>query len=119
MAGTDPDMGGAEIVSRLARVGGGSAYPVYAPLLVRDAKVVAGLRAESGIAQTMARYDHLDVAVVPIGGWSEQTSTVHGALSAAERADARRRGVVGEIGGRLFDADGRHRPPWLTGDWWR
>ena len=36
--------------------------------------------------------------------------TVHGALSAAERADARRRGVVGEIGGRLFDADGRHRP---------
>lgn len=109
MAGTDPDMGGAEIVSRLARVGGGQAHPVYAPLLVRDASLVAGLRAESGIAQTVARYGRLDAAVVPIGGWSPTTSTVHGALSRAERADARRRGVVGEVTGRLFDVDGRHR----------
>ncbi len=81
---------------------------MYAPLLVRDASLVAGLRAESGIAQTVARYDRLDVAVVPIGGWSPRTSTVHGALSRAERADARKRGVVGEVTGRLFDADGRH-----------
>ena len=108
MAGTDPDLGGAEIVSRLARVSGGQGHPVYAPLLVRDASLVAGLRAESGIAATVARYDRLDVAVVPIGGWSATTSTVHGALTRAERADARRRGVVGEVTGRLFDADGRH-----------
>lgn len=107
MAGTDPDMGGVEIVSRLAAVGGGRALPVYAPLLVRDAAVAAGLRAESGIAQTFARHDRLDIAVVPVGGWSAATSTVHAALSDAERADAVAHGSVGELMGRLFDADGR------------
>ena len=108
MAGTDPDMGGVEIVSRLARVGLGQAYPVYAPLLVRDATVAAGLRAESGIAQTFGRYDAIDVAVVPVGGWSHTTSTVFGALSEDERADAAARGAVGEVTGRVFDAQGRH-----------
>jgi DNA-binding transcriptional regulator LsrR (DeoR family) len=108
MAGTDPDMGGVEIVARLARVGSGQAHPVYAPLLVRDASVAAGLRAESGIAQAFGRYDDIDVAVVPIGGWSVSTSTVFGALSEAERADAAARGAVGEVTGRVFDARGRH-----------
>ena len=75
---------------------------------MRDATVAAGLRAESGIAQTFARYDDIDIAVVPIGGWSATTSTVYGALSDAERADAAARGIVGEVTGRLFDADGRH-----------
>ena len=108
MAGTDPDMGGVEVVRRLARLAGGLVHPVYAPLLVRDATVAAGLRTESGIAQTFDCYDDIDVAVVPIGGWSASTSTVFGALSDAERADAAARGAVGEVTGRLFDAQGRH-----------
>jgi len=108
MAGTDPDMGGVEVVARLARVSGGQAHLVYAPLLVRDATVAAGLRSESGIAQTFGRYDDIDIAVVPIGGWSATTSTVYGALSDDERADAAAHGAVGEVTGRLFDAEGSH-----------
>ncbi len=95
MAGTDPEMGGVEVVRRLARMADGVAHPVYAPLLVRDATVAAGLRTETGIAQTFDRYDDIDIAVVPIGGWSATTSTVFGALSDAERADAAARGAVG------------------------
>ena len=108
MAGTDPSMGGVEIVARLARVSGGQAHPVYAPLLVRDETVAAGLRTESGIAHTFAHYDDIDVAVVPIGGWGPTASTVFDALTEDERADAAARGVVGETTGRLFDGRGRH-----------
>ena len=108
MAGTDPSMGGGEIVAQLARIADGQAHHVYAPLLVRDEAVAAGLRAEAGIAQTFARYDSLDVAVVPIGGWGPTTTTVFAALTDEERGDAAGRGVVGEMTGRLFDRRGRH-----------
>src|SRR5699024_9984134 len=58
------------------------------------------------IAEALARADSLDLAVVAIGGWTPQSSTVYPTLSAADRAAIEAHAVAGECSGRLFDADG-------------
>ena len=101
-----------ELIQHFKALPGVRTWPIWAPLTVRDATTAAGLRAQPQIAEALARADSLDLAVVAIGGWTPQASTVYPTLSPADRAAIEAHEVAGECSGRLFDADGRelHAP---------
>jgi len=100
------DTGTVEMVRRAAAIGGGRAYAIYAPLVVPDAAAAASLRGQAGIADALQRFDGLTKAVVSIGHWSQDHSTVWDAVSDRDRRRYRRLGACAEVSGRLFDADG-------------
>lgn len=98
--------GSVETVRRAAALSGGPAYPIYAPLILPDAATAATLRSDPGIASASAHYDRLTTAVVAIGGWDDQNSTVFQALDPEARERYTELGVCAEMSAQLFDADG-------------
>ncbi|MFC4565079.1 sugar-binding transcriptional regulator [Nocardiopsis mangrovi] len=98
--------GSVETVRRAARLSGGPAYPVYAPLILPDAATARTLRADPGIAAAFAHFDRLTTAVVAIGGWDDRSSTVFESLDPEVRERCAELGVRAEISAQFFDADG-------------
>ncbi|MET9506864.1 sugar-binding domain-containing protein [Streptomyces sp. NPDC006622] len=93
-------------VSLAASLAGGTAYPVYAPLVLPNALTAAVLRSQPTIAAALTRFDALTTAVLAIGAWEPGLSAVHDALSAPDRRRHAAMGVVAEMSSLLFDADG-------------
>lgn len=106
LAGLGADTGSVESVRTAAVVGGGRAFPIYAPMVLPDAATALSLAGQEAIRTTLDRIGSVTVAMVAIGGWREGLSTVWGSSIPRERAAAARAGAVGEIGGRLFDRHG-------------
>ncbi|GAA0522566.1 DeoR family transcriptional regulator [Saccharopolyspora subtropica] len=105
-AGMDMRDRSVETVSRVADATGGTAYPIYGPLVLPDRRTTDILRRQPGIAETFDQFQHLTKAVVSIGAWQPGESTVYDALSPAEREAIGRRGAAAEVAARLFDAEG-------------
>ncbi|WP_275002984.1 sugar-binding transcriptional regulator [Promicromonospora iranensis] len=95
------------LINTFEQMPGVRTWPVWSPLLVADAATAAGMRRQPEIADALARADHLDVAVVAIGHWSDRTSTVYPQISPEEQRAATEAGAIAECSGRLFDAAGR------------
>lgn len=95
-----------EAVRRTAAVGGGEAYPIYAPMIVDDAATATVLRRSPEVATALAHADRLDRAVVSIGAWGSPRSRVYRRLSLEDQRRGLDNGAVGEICGRVFNADG-------------
>jgi DNA-binding transcriptional regulator LsrR (DeoR family) len=106
LAGPDIEAGSVESVRRAARVGGGQAFPVYAPMVLPDPATVRSLAGQSAVRRVLDRFADVTVALVAVGGWSAELSTVWQAVDPEECRRATRAGAVGEIGARLFDAHG-------------
>ncbi|MFC8304236.1 sugar-binding transcriptional regulator [Specibacter sp. NPDC057265] len=114
LAGALPAAGGSgnplELIQRLGRVGGGLTWPMWAPLVVDSAATAAGLRRQPEIADAMRKADSLDLAVVAIGAWAPNLSTVWDRVDNADRQDGLRKGAVAECSGRLIAVDGTAVP---------
>ncbi|MGN6272686.1 MAG: sugar-binding transcriptional regulator [Protaetiibacter sp.] len=95
-----------EIVRRVASVSGGTAFPIYAPMLVDDATTAIALRRLPEVAEALARVSHVDVAVASIGGWDPSSSQLFDALPPRAAREATALGAVGEVVGRVFDEHG-------------
>lgn len=95
-----------ELIQQFKRLPGVRTVPIWSPLVVSDPGTAHGLRQQPQIATALRRADSLDVAVVAVGGWSPQASTVYPTLSSADLDTISPQNVVGECSGRLFDADG-------------
>jgi DNA-binding transcriptional regulator LsrR (DeoR family) len=106
--------GSVESVRRAARIAGGDALPIYAPLVLPDTGTAATLRAQPGVARVFAEFPRVRVAVVSIGAWGPGVSTVYDSLGSEEREGYAESGVVGEMAGLLFDAGGALVAPELT-----
>lgn len=109
LAGALPVPGGGnplEIIQRLGRVGGGRTWPMWAPLVVDSAATASGLRRQPEIADAMRKADSLDLAVVAIGAWAPNLSTVWDRVDNAVRQEGIAKGAVAECSGRLIAADG-------------
>ncbi|MGH3318390.1 MAG: sugar-binding transcriptional regulator [Nocardioidaceae bacterium] len=106
LAHPDRDTSTVEVVRQAASVGGGRAYPIYAPLVVPDAATAAALRGEPRITDAMSWFDELTKAVIAVGAWTPHHSTVWDAVTPAEQEDCLARGACAEVSGRLLDADG-------------
>jgi len=107
LAGRDGEPGSVESVRRAAAVGGGRQFPIYAPMVLPDAQTTRGLGRQEAIRHVLDRIPTVTIALVAIGGWSQETSTAWESATPADHVLARDAGAVGEIGGRLFDARGR------------
>lgn len=109
LAGALPVPGGGnplELVQRLGRMGKGATWPMWAPLVVDSAATANGLRRQPEIADAMGKADSLDLAVVAIGAWGPNLSTVWDRVDNAVRQEALANGAVAECSGRLIAADG-------------
>ncbi|MDX6326064.1 MAG: hypothetical protein QOK15_2418, partial [Nocardioidaceae bacterium] len=95
-----------DLVHRAARLSGGSAYALHAPLVVDDPAVARALRRQPGIADTLQIADDVDVSVVAVGAWRSGCSTVWDAVTPTVQKAGIRAGAVGEVIGRLVGADG-------------
>ncbi|GAA4655747.1 sugar-binding transcriptional regulator [Arthrobacter cryoconiti] len=109
LAGALPVPGGGnplELVQRLGRLGGGTTWPMWAPLVVDSAATANGLRRQPEIADAVRKADSLDLAVVAIGAWAPNLSTVWERVDNTVRQDGLDKGAVAECSGRLLAFDG-------------
>jgi DNA-binding transcriptional regulator LsrR (DeoR family) len=97
----------AEIVQRLAAVSGGTACPIYAPLVLDTAETAAALRRQPHVAEALSRFDQLTIAVMAVGTWDPPNSRLRSSLTEQEREALQRQGVAAEVCASLVDAEGR------------
>lgn len=96
-----------DLVRDAARLGGGAAHQFYAPLVANDPASAETLRRQSNVADAFSLVSEVTVAVVGVGGWRTQESTLYDLATDAEQAALQAAGVVGEISGVFFDQDGQ------------
>ena len=91
----------------LAAAFGGTAEHLHAPVIVQSHEAAQVLRADPAIARTLERAAAADVALVGVGGRDDRIEFSQGAqLRPDEWESLLAKGMVGDIGGRFFDADG-------------
>jgi DNA-binding transcriptional regulator LsrR (DeoR family) len=95
-----------ELIQRLGRVAGGKTWPMWAPLVVDSAATANGLRRQPEISDALNKADSLDLAVIAIGAWGPDVSTVWDRVDNPVRKAALEAGAVAECSGRLIDANG-------------
>lgn len=107
-AGSDPTA--LDLVREIGRRTSGPTYTFYAPMIVTDEAAAAAIRRQVDVAAAFEHLDELTIALVGIGAWHPDLSTVAQALhreSPDSFAEAAERGIVGDIGGITFTADGQ------------
>ncbi len=105
LAGT-VQLNGLEILRRVTEVNGGTAYPLYAPMIAPDAAAAAAYQQQPEVRSTKERYRHLTTAIVSVGSWDPPVSQVYDRLSKTERQTLLQAGVTAETCALMFDRDG-------------
>jgi DNA-binding transcriptional regulator LsrR (DeoR family) len=95
-----------ELVRQIALNSGGSAHPIFAPLVVGDEGVAEALRRQPDIERAIAQFRNVTTAVVAIGSWDPPESQLLETIRPEERQSLLDRGVVGEVGATLLSAEG-------------
>jgi DNA-binding transcriptional regulator LsrR (DeoR family) len=96
----------ADLVSRMAAAGDGTAYPIFLPMWVEDASLVKRLRTEPSVAQVLDLYDRIDVLVSGIGSWNPPVSCLYDAFSKAWKRQVLAAGVRADLCATLIDDTG-------------
>jgi DNA-binding transcriptional regulator LsrR (DeoR family) len=102
----DVDEGSIELVRDVARIANGPAFCFYAPMIVPEADTATSLRAQTEVAQAIARFGELTKAIVSIGAWAPGQSTVADAISQTEYDEYERLGTCAELCGIQLDSEG-------------
>ncbi|MHC9295940.1 sugar-binding transcriptional regulator [Mycobacterium sp. LTG2003] len=97
---------GADLVRRISEVSGGRSWPMYAPLVVSDARTAASLANTQQIQETFDQHPKVSCAIVSVGAWTEGASQVYGSLSTEEVRQLDAAGVCAETCALLLDAEG-------------
>jgi DNA-binding transcriptional regulator LsrR (DeoR family) len=105
-AGSDLGQSPVELVRLIAQNSGGSAHPIFAPLVVETAETARSLRQQPDIARAIAMFADVTTALVSVGSWNPPDSQLYEFLPHAERDDLVDRGVVAEVSATLLSADG-------------
>src|SRR5882724_10074569 len=85
-----------------------SATVIPSPIMASTPELAAALRAEPTIQQVLKQAAEVDHAVVGVGTPTADATIVHmGYLNPDDARELRERGVVGDILGQFFDAEGR------------
>lgn len=110
----DDDASPVESVVQAARLAGTKGHVFFAPLIVDDEEAAAAVLRQPSVGQALAQARRVTRAVVGIGRWAPQTSTIHDAVRPHVRADVHAAGAIGEIAGVFFDAEGSIVRPELS-----
>jgi DNA-binding transcriptional regulator LsrR (DeoR family) len=106
LARPDVDANSIELVRNVARLSGGPAYLFYAPLVVPDAAAARILRQQPEVSEAIAHFAQITKAVVGLGHWSADHSTLYDAFDPQARDELERSGVVGDVSGVFVTSDG-------------
>lgn len=105
--GSDLDESPVEIVRRVALRSGGTARPVFAPLVVDDPGTAAALRRQPDVAAALRMFDSVTTAVVSVGSWEPPDSQLLRTISDDEKDRLLAAGVRAEVASLLVSDDGR------------
>ena len=101
-----------ELVRRFAAASGGPAYVFHASTIQVDDHAAEAVRQQPEVAGARSRLASVTVAVVAVGRWAPGASTLHDAMTAADRAEVDGHDVLGEVSGVFVGPDGAlPRPP--------
>jgi DNA-binding transcriptional regulator LsrR (DeoR family) len=103
----DVDEGSIELVRDVARIANGPAFCFYAPMILPEADTARSLRAQPEVAQAIGRFGELTKAIITVGAWARNQSTVADAISLAEYERDEQLGARAELCGIQLDSDGR------------
>ncbi|GKY86568.1 sugar-binding transcriptional regulator [Sinisalibacter aestuarii] len=97
-----------EVIMRLAEKVSARHFPMSIPVVARDADELALYLSLPHVKAARALAESADLAIVGIGQMSDDAPLrVDGFISAAEHDELRAAGATGEIGGHVFNAEGR------------
>ncbi|WP_446665751.1 sugar-binding transcriptional regulator [Flexivirga sp. B27] len=96
-----------DLVRSAANLSGGTAHHFYAPLVAADADSARMLRRQPGVSEANSHIAQVTVAVVGIGGWAQEESTLFDLATRSERSAMHKAGAIGEICGVFIDSAGR------------
>ena len=100
------------LVRRIARLGGGTPYVFYAPIVVPDAATARVLHRQPDVVRSLAQVPKVTIALVAIGSWKPGLSTIYDSVEPSDQQPAAMAGVVAEISGIFIDEMGKAlRPP--------
>jgi DNA-binding transcriptional regulator LsrR (DeoR family) len=100
------------LVRKVARLGGGTPYVFYAPIVVQDAATARSLHRQPDVVRSMAQVPKVTIALVAIGSWAPGLSTIYDSIEPSDQQTAATAGVVAEISGIFIDETGKAlRPP--------
>jgi len=111
----NPFLDSNQLAGRLAERVGGQSRALLAPAVVETAEMREALLRDSTVASTASMWRDVDVALVGIGGSPTAHPgyrTVIDRLGEAARADLRAAGVIGDLAGHFFRADGSFLEAW-------
>lgn len=95
-----------DIVRAAARVSGGDAVIFHAPFILDNAQAAASLRRQSSISQGLSAVRSVTHAMVGIGTWASDSSSIFGFADGEDAVAAEHQGVVGETAGVFFNGAG-------------
>ena len=95
-----------ELVRRLSERTGGTTYPLYVPMILDHVDTAASLRAVDHVAATLNRYPDITCALVGIGAWQPDGSSVRAALPLPIVDHLDRAGAVADMCSTVLNADG-------------
>ncbi len=101
---------GTDLVRRISEVSGGESWPLYAPLVVTDARTARSLGDNLQIRETIDRQSSVSCAIVSVGAWTAGASQVYESLTADEARVLDEAGVCAETCALLLDSEGRRVP---------
>jgi DNA-binding transcriptional regulator LsrR (DeoR family) len=96
-----------DLVRTVARIGGGPAHVFYAPMIVDNAQTAIAIRRQADVADALALVSSVTIAMVAIGAWAPDLSTIYDACSPGDRDAIARLGVCAEMAGVFLAEDGR------------
>jgi DNA-binding transcriptional regulator LsrR (DeoR family) len=102
------------LVRRVARLGGGTPYVFYAPIVVQDAATARALHRQPDVVRSMAQVSKVTIALVAIGSWAPGLSTIYDSVESSDQQTAAKAGVVAEISGIFIDETGKALRPALS-----
>lgn len=104
--GNDLRQSPVEVTRRISGRSSVEAVAVFAPLFAASESAADTFRSDPSIEAALSRYGQLALAVVAVGSWDPPITQLGPLLRDEERAELEREGVVAEIAGIFFRADG-------------
>ena len=99
-------VGSVEVIRQVARIAEGTAHPIYAPLVAPSGDIATALLRAPEIAGVMARADRVDHAVVGIGTWTREGSSILPLLPRDLVTSTAEAGASAVVSGRVIDDSG-------------
>jgi DNA-binding transcriptional regulator LsrR (DeoR family) len=103
---TDLRVNSLDLLRRLGERTHGAVHALHVPMIVDSPELAASLRSADYVASTLAAFPSITCAVVGVGAWTPDGSSVRGALPESLVADLDAAGAVADICSTVLDATG-------------